>query len=123
MTVKQKTTHSEELAAYIIEGIQEKKGMNIVKVDLRGIQNAISDFFVICHGSSDRQVDAIADSIEEMVRDRCGDKPNAVEGKRNGEWVLMDYVDVVVHVFRESMREVYSLEELWADAPTEQISG
>lgn len=123
MTVKQKATQSEELAAYIIEGIQDKKGMDIVKVDLRGIQNAISDYFVICHGSSDRQVDAIADSIVDTVRNRCGDRPNAIEGKRNGEWVLLDYVDVVVHVFQERLREVYSLEDLWADAPTEQIKG
>lgn len=121
MTRKPKTNQSEKLAAYIIEGIQEKKGISIVKVDLRDIQNAISDYFVICHGTSDRQVGAIADSVVDVVREKFGDKPNAIEGKQHGEWVLLDYVDVVVHIFQEKWRELYSLEDLWADAPIEQI--
>lgn len=121
MTKGQTKLSSAKLAEHIIEGIQEKKGVNIVKVDLRQISNSISDFFVICHASSTRQVDAIADSIMEVVRKRCGDRPNTVEGKQNAEWVLLDYVDVVVHVFQEKIREVYALEDLWADAPIEQI--
>ena len=121
MTKETKAVNSEILAEYIVDGIREKKGQHIVKVDLRGHGNAVSDFFVICHGSSDRQVDAIADSIVETVRDRCGDRPNTVEGKQNAEWILLDYVDVVVHVFQEKLRDLYSIEDLWADVPIEQI--
>lgn len=121
MTKKTKPTNSEILAAQIIEGIKEKKGLDIVKIDLRKIGNSISDFFIVCHGSSNRQVDAIADSILEVVRESIGDRPNSVEGRTNAEWILLDYVDVVVHVFQEKMREIYSLEDLWADAPLEKI--
>ncbi len=121
MIASKSTVNSEELADFIIEGIREKKGLEIVRVDLRKIHNSISDFFVICHASSDRQVDAISESIEEIVKKRSGDRPNTVEGKRNAEWILIDYVDVVVHVFKEEMRRLYALEDLWADAPIEQL--
>ena len=121
MTESQKSINSEELAAFIIEGIREKKGHDIVRIDLRNIHNAISDFFVICHANSDRQVDAIATSIDETVRKHTGDRPNTIEGRQNAEWVLMDYVDVVVHVFQEKLRHLYALEDLWADAAVEQM--
>jgi ribosome-associated protein len=121
MTKKNKLSNSEILAAQIIEGIKEKKGLDIVKIDLRKIGNSISDFFIVCHGSSNRQVDAIAESVLEVVRESIGDRPNSVEGRTNAEWILLDYVDVVVHVFQEKMREMYSLEDLWADAPLEKI--
>ncbi|MEQ9188472.1 MAG: ribosome silencing factor [Cryomorphaceae bacterium] len=121
MTATQSVNYSEELADFIIEGIREKKGLEIVRVDLRNMHNSISDYFVICHATSDRQVDAISQSIEDVVRKRNGDRPNAVEGKRNADWILLDYVDVVVHVFKEEIRRLYALEDLWADAPIEQI--
>jgi len=121
MKKKNKLSNSEILAAQIIEGIKEKKGLDIVKIDLRKIGNSISDFFIVCHGSSNRQVDAIAESVLEVVRESIGDRPNSVEGRTNAEWILLDYVDVVVHVFQEKMREMYSLEDLWADAPLEKI--
>ena len=88
-----------------------------MQIDLRKIGNSISDFFIICHGSSNRQVDSIAESVIDSI----GDRPNSVEGRTNAEWILLDYVDVVVHVFQESVRELYSLEDLWADAPIEKI--
>lgn len=90
-------------------------------MDLRDIGNAISDFFVICHGTSNRQVDAIADSVLDEVKKLTGERPVNTEGKQNAEWVLIDFVDVVVHVFQEKFREHYALEELWADASIEQI--
>jgi ribosome-associated protein len=121
MTKKNKLSNSEILAAQIIEGIKEKKGLDIVQIDLRKIGNSISDFFIVCHGSSNRQVDAIAESVLDVVRESIGDRPNSVEGRTNAEWILLDYVDVVVHVFQEKMREMYSLEDLWADAPLEKI--
>ena len=121
MTKKNKLSNSEILAAQIIEGIKEKKGIEIVQIDLRKIGNSISDFFIICHGSSNRQVDSIAESVMDVVRDSIGDRPNSVEGRTNAEWILLDYVDAVVHVFQESVRELYSLEDLWADAPIEKI--
>lgn len=122
MTDQHIKPNSEILAAHIIKGIKEKKGLEIVRVDLRKINNSISDYFVICHGTSNRQVDAIADSVVDMVRSQIGDRPNTVEGKQNSEWVLLDYVDVVVHVFQENFRRLYALEDLWADAPIEQLS-
>lgn len=121
MTKKNKLSNSEILAAQIIEGIKEKKGLDIVQIDLRKIGNSISDFFIVCHGSSNRQVDAIAESVLDAVRESIGDRPNSIEGRTNAEWILLDYVDVVVHVFQEKMREMYSLEDLWADAPLEKI--
>jgi len=116
------TPDSEILADKIVQGILEKKGENIVKIDLRNMHNSISDYFVICHGTSNRHVDAISDSIVEEVRKELGDKPNAVEGKNLAEWILIDYVNVIVHVFQEEQREHYALEDLWADAPTENIT-
>lgn len=112
---------SEKLAKTIVNGIQEKKGVDIVCTDLRGIPGAVCDFFVICHGESDRQVNGIAHSIEEEVRKKLGEKPWHVEGKENAEWVLLDYVNVVAHVFHREAREFYDIESLWADAKTERI--
>jgi ribosome-associated protein len=120
--VKKKTAaNSEKLAEIIIQGIQDKKGQVIKLIDLRKVNNAISDFFIVCHASSNRQVDSIADSVFEFVQNNTGEKPFNVEGKRQSEWVLLDYVDVVVHVFQEKLRDHYALEDLWADAHITQI--
>ncbi len=90
-------------------------------LDLRG-RSDVTDYFLICHGSSDRQVLAIVESIEEQLREDPGVRPSHVEGKRTGDWVLMDYVDLVVHVFRDDRRQFYRLERLWGDAPSLDLS-
>ncbi|WP_016776743.1 ribosome silencing factor [Anaerophaga thermohalophila] len=107
---------SEELVKAVVEGIQEKKGVNITVLDLRNIENMIAEYFVICEGESNVHVDAVSESIEEIVRRDSGEKPFHIEGKQNAEWILLDYLNVVVHVFQKQVRRYYSLEELWADA-------
>ena len=110
-----KADPSDILAQVVVKGMQEKKGLNIVTLDLRSVRSPMADFFVICHGTSDRQVEAIADSVEEEVRKATGEKPYHREGGNQAEWVLLDYVSVVVHVFSEEKRRFYGLEELWGD--------
>lgn len=100
----------------IVEGIQEVKGKDIVVLDLRGVPNTVCDHFVICHGDSTTQVAAINRSVEEITREKTGEKPWHTEGERNAEWVLMDYVNVAVHIFHRDKRAHYALEELWGDA-------
>lgn len=96
--------------------MQEKKAADIVVMDLREVKNAIADFFVICSGNSDTQIDAIADSVEEEVHKASEINPWHEEGKTNREWILLDYVDVVAHVFKKDRRTFYDLEQLWGDA-------
>lgn len=113
---------AEALSKIIIKGMEEKKATDIVVMDLRKIKNTVTDFFVICSGNSDTQVEAISKSIEEEVH-KAGDTPAwRVEGKSNGQWILMDYVNVVAHIFLKDKREFYGLEELWGDAKTTQIN-
>lgn len=106
---------SDALAEVIVKGMQEKKGKNIVKIDLSKINEAAADYFVICHGDSDRQVKAIADSVEEETRKAIQEKPISREGQKENKWVLLDYANVVVHVFQKDMREFYEIEDLWHD--------
>jgi ribosome-associated protein len=94
----------------------EKKGVDVIILDLRKVKSAVTDFFVICSGNSDTQVDAITDSVEEEVYKRLGQDPWHKEGKENREWILLDYVDVVVHVFKKDRRQFFALEDLWGDA-------
>lgn len=112
---------SEQLSELVVKGMQEKKAIDIVVMDLREIKNAITDFFIICSGSSDPQVDAIADSIEEEVWKISNQNPWQREGKTVKEWVLLDYVDVVAHVFKKDRREFYDLEQLWGDAKIKSV--
>jgi ribosome-associated protein len=105
----------------IVFGMQEVKAKEINILDLRNLQNAMSDYFVICHGTSNTQVQAIAGSIEKETKKQCADEPWHMEGTKNAKWILMDYVNVVVHIFDEEARNFYGLEDLWADAPVEQI--
>ena len=100
----------------ITEGIQEKKGKNIVIADLTNIDDTICKYFVICQGNSPSQVIAIVDSIKEFTRKGAGTKPSAIDGQQNAEWVAMDFSDVLVHVFLPEARNFYNLEHLWADA-------
>ncbi len=113
--------NAEEITEAILAGMLDKKAMNVVVMDLREIKHAVSDFFIICSGSSDTQIDAIADAVEEEVKKRTGQTPWKREGRQNKEWVLIDYVDVVVHVFHPAKRQFFGLEELWGDAQVERI--
>ena len=114
-------TETKELTNQIIEGIHEKKGHYIVKIDLRGIENILCDFFIICHGDSNTHVKAVYESVEKSVKQNTGERPMSREGLENGQWVLLDYSDVVVHIFQQPVREFYRLEELWADAKIEEV--
>lgn len=122
MAKKRKGVSSEKLSEAIVKGMREKKAVDIVVMDLRKIKNAVADFFVVCSGSSDRQLDAIADSIDEVVFKSLKENPWHVEGKNNKEWMLLDYTDVVAHVFKKDRREFYALERLWGDADITEIS-
>lgn len=120
MAVKKVKSASEMLATIIVEGIFEKLGEDVVQIDLRKIKNAVADFFIVCHGKSRAQVEAIADSVQGEVKKAVGINVWKKEGFENAEWVLLDYVDVVVHIFQENNRRFYKLEELWADADTKK---
>jgi ribosome-associated protein len=104
----------------IIRAIQDKKGENIVSLDLRKIPEAIADFFIICEANNQPQIRAISDFIEEQVKKVTGENPYRHEGKQNLQWVLIDYVNVVVHVMLPEQRKFYKLEELWSDAVREE---
>ena len=121
MARKKTAIDAEKLAKVIAAGMQEKKAEHIVQLDLRNSRGAVTDFFVICTGTSDTHVQAIADSVEDMVRKHLSEKPWHTEGYKVGQWVLLDYVNVVAHVFLRDNREFYGLEELWADAPVLKI--
>ncbi|UPL48307.1 ribosome silencing factor [Hymenobacter sublimis] len=107
---------SDKLADVVVRGMQEKKAADIVVLNLKDLKNAVADYFIICSASSDTQIDAIARSVEEEVEKLTGQNPWQTEGRMNREWVLLDYVDVVVHVFLRDRRQFYGLEELWGDA-------
>ncbi|HOX83502.1 MAG TPA: ribosome silencing factor [Chryseolinea sp.] len=121
MAKKRKGASSEILSEVIVKGMLEKKAIDIVVMDLRKVKNSIADFFVICSGSSDKQIDAISDSIDEEVFKTLKENVWHSEGKNNKEWMLLDYIDVVAHVFRKDRREFYSLERLWGDAEIREI--
>lgn len=108
--------NSEQLSNVVVKGMQEMKAEDIVVMDLRSVNNAIADFFVICSGNSDTHIDAIAESVDHEVNKSDGQNPWHREGLSNKIWVLLDYVDVVVHVFNHANREFYALESLWGDA-------
>jgi ribosome-associated protein len=111
-----KDISSEELSQIVVKGMQERKASNIVVMDMRQVKNAFTDFFVVCSGTSDTQVDAIADSVDKEIWEATRQNPRSMEGKANREWILVDYYDVIVHVFKKDRREFYKLEELWGDA-------
>ena len=116
-----KTVHTDVLLASIIKGIEEVKGNDIDILDLRDIDTSVCEYFIICNGSSNTQVNAIVNSIQKIVSKELKDKPWHVEGTDNGEWVLMDYVNIVVHVFQRHIREYYNIEGLWGDAKITSI--
>jgi ribosome-associated protein len=113
---KKKIISKVDLKDAIIKGMQEKKGNQIKVLDLRKLKSSMADYFIICHASSDKQVSAIADSVEEFSRKLADEKPLHIEGIESAEWILLDFFDIVVHVFLEEKREFYAIEELWGDA-------
>ena len=119
---KVKTTSAESLNELVVSLIQDKKGNDIVSLDLRNIPEAITDYFVICHAESTVQVRAILDHLEEEVKKQTMMKPFHLEGRSNGEWCLIDFGDVIVHVFQREKREFYQLEDLWSDAVVKHYS-
>jgi ribosome-associated protein len=113
--------NADQLITTIVGGIEEVKGKEITILDLREIENTVCDYFIVCEGTSNTQVNAIVSSIQKQVSKTLKDKPWHIEGSENAEWVLMDYVNVVVHVFQKQIREYYDIESLWGDAKTTQI--
>ena len=117
---KQKAS-TDQLITEIIKGIEQVKGENISILDLREIENTVCDYFIVCEGTSNTQVNAISGSVQKSVSKAIQDKPWHVEGEANAEWILLDYVNVVVHIFQKQIREFYDIESLWGDAKTTLI--
>lgn len=110
-----------ELLNAIVAGIKEKKGHSVVVMNLRSTGSAIADYFVVCHGDSRTQVEAVARSVEEEVFKLTGENPSFREGYANAEWILLDYINIVVHIFEKGQRDFYGIERFWADAETQII--
>lgn len=113
-------TRNSKLFKTIIAAIQEKKGENIISLDLRKIPEAVADFFIICEANSTTQVKGIADYVEHLTKQTTKELPYKVEGQQAGQWILVDYVNVVVHVMQPETRKFYKLEEMWSDAEGEE---
>jgi len=112
----------EQKREFILEAIREKKGHQIVSIDLSEVENSICDFFIICHGESVTQVGAITESIEKKLKEEAQIRAHHVEGLQNSQWVLLDYFDILVHVFQEEFRSFFKLEELWADGKVIRVT-
>ena len=117
-----KKINIDELISVIIKGIDDVKGDNIKLLDLREIENTVCDYFIICSGNSNTQVNAISGAVQKTVSKELKDKPWHIEGTANAEWILMDYVNVVVHIFQKQVREYYDIESLWGDAKITEFS-
>jgi ribosome-associated protein len=117
----QKNTNPDQLISTVIAGIEDIKGKEITILDLRELENTVCDYFIICEGTSNTQVNALVNSIQKKVSKELKDNPWHVEGSDNAEWVLIDYVNVVVHVFQKHIRAYYDIESLWGDAKITQI--
>lgn len=113
-------TKSSKIIKTIIHAIQDKKGENIVSLDLRKIPEAVADFFIVCQATTNTQIRAIADAVEDAVKTTCGELPYRHEGRQALQWVLIDYVNVVIHVMQPEQRKFYRLEEMWSDALQEE---
>lgn len=114
--MKKKKETSTKLKAQIIQALLDKKGTEVVELDLRDLDSAVADYFIVCHGESTTQVGALADGVYKDVKDNLLLFPSGTEGKENGNWVVLDYFDVVVHIFHREARQNYQLEDLWSDA-------
>lgn len=115
--LKSTLNHTEKniLLEHIVEGIKEKRGKDILSIDLRGLENSFCRYFIICHGDSNTQVNAIANWVEHTIEEKLNEKVWHKEGFENASWILLDYVDIIVHVFQKESRDFYNLEGLWAD--------
>ncbi|ULQ55124.1 ribosome silencing factor [Flavihumibacter rivuli] len=116
-------TKNSKIFKTIIKAIQDKKGENIISLDLRKIPEAVADFFVICQATTNTQVRAIANAVEEEVKKELGETPYRHEGHQAAQWVLIDYVNIVVHVMQPETRKFYQIEEMWSDAPMTEHNG
>jgi|SRR5690606_956779 len=119
MVENKRSSLSTRLSEVVIHGMQEKKGNEIVRLDLRNVHSSLSDYFVICHADSSIQVNALARSVEEEVYKALRQEPWRKEGFEHGEWILLDFVDVVVHIFKTDKRKYFGIEDLWGDAEME----
>ncbi len=116
-------TRNRKIFKTIVAAIQEKKGENIISLDLRKIPEAVSDFFIICQTSNPSLLRAVADYVEFEVKEKCGELPYKHEGRQGEQWILIDYVNIVVHVMLPEPRKFYQLEEMWSDAPGMEHAG
>jgi ribosome-associated protein len=116
-------TKSSNIIKTIIQAIQQKKGENIISLDLRKIPEAVADFFIICEAGNQPQIRAISDHVEEQVKEKLDESPYRHEGRQKLQWVLIDYVNVVVHIMQPDTRKFYKLEEMWSDAAAEEYKG
>ena len=116
------SNETEQLKNNVVLGMQEKKAKEIVSIDLRSLKNAVADFFIICHADSKTHIESIARSIEEFVSKKSNESPLHKEGFTNAEWILLDYANVVAHIFLKEKRDFYGIERLWADADIQQIA-
>lgn len=122
MTKRKQGFHNDKLKDTIVKAIKDKKGQQIKLIDLKTVRNMACDYFVISHGESSRQIQTIAENIEEQVWKNQGERPFNKEGKEQSDWILIDYVDIVVHLFKKETREFYSIEDLWGDANILEIA-
>jgi ribosome-associated protein len=119
--IKSQKTAIDLLTEAVIRGLQDRKAKDIKLMDLRGISSAVSDFFIVCHGESSTQVEGLARNVEQEVEKETGEIPAHIEGTKNAQWVLIDYISVVVHIFQPEQRSYYGIERLWADAEIRDI--
>jgi ribosome-associated protein len=118
--IKAISTSSDDLNHVIIDSILDIKGKNILKMDLRELEEAPADFFILCEGDSVTQVKSISENISKRIKEECGIRPNHVEGMQNSQWILVDYFGTIVHIFHPETRSFYELEDLWSDAKFEE---
>lgn len=115
------TLEKRDLVYHIIEGIKDKKGKEIISINMTALNNASCSYFIICHGDSTTQVSAIANWVEQVIEEKMNEKVRRKQGLENSQWVLLDYVDIVVHIFQKEYRDFYNLEGLWADGKVIRI--
>lgn len=112
---------AEKIVEKVVDTLDNHKGIDIVKIDLRRIENCFCSFFVVCHGTSNSQVSGLADYVYDIINDELGEKPIHVEGASQAQWIVMDYGDVVVHIFQKEQRDYYQLEDFWVDADITKV--
>lgn len=120
--IKRQKTATELLTEAVVRGLQNRKAREIKVLDLTGLSGAVTDIFVVCHGDSSTHVEGLARSVEETVTEETGENPAHLEGIKNAQWVLIDYISVVVHIFQSEQRDFYGIERLWADAEIQEIA-